>query len=76
MIKNVLFVVTVFFFIYPSFAQMTRNDSIILSDQLFAKGVEFYNSDRIYEAIPLFQKCDSIDEALNYNYKDLDMEFK
>lgn len=47
-------------------AQMTRKDSIQLSDKLFSEGVNFYQSERTIEAIHIFQKCDSIDAALNY----------
>ena len=47
-------------------AQMTRKDSIQLSDKLFSEGVDFYQSERTIEAIHTFQKCDSLDAALNY----------
>ena len=49
-----------------SAAQTSRHDSIMLSDRLFAEGVDFFKSDRLYDAIPLFQRCDSIDAVLNY----------
>ena len=51
---------------YPSVAQTSRHDSIMLSDRLFAEGVDFLKSNRHFDAILSFQRCDSIDAVLNY----------